>query len=380
MSECISARQPVSPDTVPARILLVDDEPTFLEMTTELLELRGHTVFSFTRPAEAVSRTAAERLRPDVLVADMQMPGMDGLELIRQIRDKDPDIVAVIATAHSHVENAIDTIRAGAFDFISKPFAVETFELVIDRAVKHRQVLVENRKYQETMMELVEKRGAALRETTRLLEKSYQFMLESMVALVEAREPQTGEHTKRVMEMSVILARHMGLGKAECETIRRGASLHDVGKIAIPDRILLKAGPLDPDEWEIMKSHVEIGYNLLSSNSYLEKVAELVHSHHEHFDGNGYPRGLRGDQICLGARIFSVVDAYDAIRSTRPYSASCSAPDALREIVRCSGKQFDPQVVACMERHHRDVEQAWWKGATENDRKSTRDLTSPIDT
>jgi putative nucleotidyltransferase with HDIG domain len=362
----------VSPQGAPrARLVIVDDEDTFLEMLRELLLVLEYEVASFNDPFEAVAFGDRNPGWADVLISDKRMPGLDGTDVINRLRKTDPDLVCILATGFSNVDNAVEAIRAGAFDFITKPFAEDLLKMVLNRALEHRRVLLENRHYHQSMEQLLAERGQALKETTRHLELSYQFMLESLVSLLEAREPLTGEHTKRVTGMSVALARRMGIEGDELETIRRGASLHDVGKIAIPDAILLKPGPLDDEEWAVMKTHVSIGYNLMKSNPYMSDVAELIHSHHENFDGSGYPRGLREKEICRGARIFSVVDAYDAIRSTRTYSRSTSAADTLREIQRCSGSQFDPEVVACLQENHAEIEQVWWEGATQSDRQAT---------
>lgn len=215
----------------------------------------------------------------------------------------------------------------------------------------------------ERMAALVNARGKALQDAVQHLEDAYQFMLQTLVSLLEARDRSTGAHTKRVTDISECIARTMGLPDDEVKTIRQGAALHDIGKIAIPDRILLKPGSLNHEEWQIMRTHVNIGYDILKSNPYLQKEAEIVYSHHEHFDGNGYPRGLKGKDICLGARIFAVADAYDAIHSLRSYSASHSADQALNEIKRCSGTQFDPDVIEALVKCHQEVEAIWQKGS-----------------
>jgi putative nucleotidyltransferase with HDIG domain len=284
---------------------------------------------------------------------------MEGHVLMTKVQAIDASVVCILTTSYSSVENIIEAIRADAFDYLPKPCRADTLEWVLKRASHHRTVLLENIRYREHMEQLVEECGQALEAARHHLEYSYQFMLESMVSLLEAREPLTGMHTKRVTRMAVVLGEAMGLEGDALENIRRGACLHDVGKIAIPDAILLKPGPLDEAEWKVMKAHVDIGYNLLLSNAYMRDVAEIVHSHHEWYDGSGYPRGLKGEAICLGARIFAVIDAYDAIHSKRTYSEATSIEKTLAEIQRCSGTQFDPTVVASLMANGDAVENAW---------------------
>ena len=185
---------------------------------------------------------------------------------------------------------------------------------------------------------------------------SYQCTLEAMADMLDARERKTGAHSKRVARMAVVLARKLGASPEEIEIIGTGARLHDIGKIGIPDAILLKAGPLTDEEREIMKTHPRLGYNVIKAGPGLEPASEIVLAHQERFDGSGYPRGLKGEDICLGARIFAVVDAYDAIRSDRPYSRGRGAAETLAEIVRHSGTQFDPAVVEVLRSCQAEIE------------------------
>lgn len=183
------------------------------------------------------------------------------------------------------------------------------------------------------------------------------FTLEALAAMQDAREQKTGAHSKRVAEMALVLAREMGVTPEEVQTIRMGALLHDIGKIAVPDSILLKPGALTPDERETMRTHAQAGYDILHSSPVLRPAAEIVISHHERYDGTGYPRGLKGAAICLGARILAVIDTYDAIRADRPYSKGRSAEEALAEILRHRGSQFDPAVVDALRRCQAGIEE-----------------------
>ena len=186
---------------------------------------------------------------------------------------------------------------------------------------------------------------------------SYQFTLEAMADMLDARERMTGAHSKRVARISTLLARKLGCSLEEIEIIGTGALLHDIGKIGIPDAILLKAGPLTPEERAVMKMHPHIGYNIIKAGPGLEPASEIVLEHQERYDGQGYPRGLRGEEISLGARIFAVADAYDAIRSPRVYSPARSAAAAREEILRNRGTQFDPAVVGMLLDVQEEVEE-----------------------
>jgi len=175
--------------------------------------------------------------------------------------------------------------------------------------------------------------------------QSYNFTLEALVSMIDAREQNTGRHSVNVRELSLILGRELDLGERDMRILSQGALLHDIGKIAIPDSILLKEGPLTSEEWIVMRSHAEKGYEIVSRSPFLKESAEIVHSHQEKYDGTGYPRGLAGDDICMGARIFAVVDAYDAMRTDRPYRKAMRTSDAINELRTYSGTQFDPTVI-----------------------------------
>jgi putative nucleotidyltransferase with HDIG domain len=348
-------------------MLLIDDDAETLHTIEELLSGSGIAVTAFRGADEARQWLRGHPGEIDVVVTDLVMPGTNGVELLSDLRVEDPTLVGILLTGFANVDNAVDAMRAGAVDLIAKPFDMRSLEMALGRALAQRKVLLDNSRYQEQLAAMVQQQQRALEDSRDHLEQSYQFMLESFVSLLETRERAMGAHTKRVMGISVALARQLGVEDAECEVIRRGAMLHDIGKVGIPDAVLLKRGPLDPAEWKVMQQHVVLGYQMLLTNPYLVEVAELVHSHHEHFDGGGYPRGLSGEDIPLGARIFAVADAYDAIRSKRPYSQPRSAVFTLEEMQRCAGSQFDPHVVEALLACHKEVERIWRGGAQAED-------------
>ncbi|MEX2382012.1 MAG: HD domain-containing phosphohydrolase [Opitutales bacterium] len=343
----------------PGRILLVDDDPAVLEILQLALRRSHHEVSSHLSTASARRYLDENEGWVDIVLSDLNMPQEDGVSLLQDVLGKNDTVVGIMLTGHATTQSAVRAMRAGAFDFITKPVDFETLDVAIRRGLRHRQLLLENRNYSLHMEALVQERSAALENALTQLACAYQFTLESLVSLLEAREKATGEHSKRVTQISVIIAQALNIEGDELQTIRNGAFLHDIGKVGVPDAILQKTGPLDAAEWEVMKRHVEIGYSILSNNPDFERVAELVYSHHERYDGKGYPRGLKGTDIYFGARIFAVADTYDAMRSTRPYSASSSPEKILEEITRCRNTQFDPVVVDILPVCQGEIEALW---------------------
>lgn len=339
------------------RILVVDDEESVRRVVRKALELEGYETAGAGDGQEALDIIVNAPYAYDLVVTDLKMAGMDGAELIRRIRGVNDAILSIAISGRATVESAVDCLRQGAYDFIEKPLLVQHLQATVKRALNYRSVMLENRRYQEHLSEMVQQKSAKLNETLEEVRKSYDFTLESLVSLLDAREKDFGQHSKRVRDMGCLLARQMNLPAADVEIVAQGALLHDIGKIGVPDRILLKRGTLTKKEWEIMRQHAEIGYRILAPSPYLKEVSEIVHSHHERYDGEGYPRGIKGRDISLGARIFAVVDAYDAIRSTRTYRTARPAATGLAEIERGSGTQFDPEVVAAFRVCHPEIEQ-----------------------
>jgi putative nucleotidyltransferase with HDIG domain len=214
---------------------------------------------------------------------------------------------------------------------------------------------VENRTYQTNLESLVKARTDQLQATVRELERSYDITLEVLGEALDYKDRETEGHSRRVTAFTIAIAKNMGIPREQIETIARGAFLHDIGKMAIPDNILNKPGKLDPDEVTTMREHCYLGYKLVQRIPVLKEAAAIVYSHQEKFDGTGYPRGLRADEIPLGARIFSVADTLDAITSDRPYRPKQTMSAARAEIQRCCGSQFDPEVVAAFQQMPDDV-------------------------
>ncbi len=281
----------------------------------------------------------------DLILSDIMMAGMDGMTLLERTRTLIPGTPIVMCTGVTDVDVALLAMRNGAYDYLLKPFQQDQLLPTVNRALEYRKLLLQNAMYKHKLEELVTARTQMLNQAINELERSYDITLEALGDALDLKDTETEGHSKRVTAYTIALARAMDLPPGEIRTIARGAFLHDVGKMAIPDAILLKPGKLDPEEQNVMRQHCARGYHMLRKIPFLSEAAEIVYSHQEHFDGTGYPRGLRGHDIPLGARIFAVADALDAITSDRPYRRAQPFAKARAEIKRCSGTQFDARVI-----------------------------------
>jgi putative nucleotidyltransferase with HDIG domain len=251
----------------------------------------------------------------------------------------------VMVTAVHDIQVALQALRNGAYDYLLKPFEREQLLATVRRALENRRLKRENDAYRTNLEALVAARTQQWKTALANLEKSYDLTLEALGDTVDAKDAETQEHTRRVTAYTIAIARKMGLPKEEVAVIARGAFLHDIGKLAIPDEILKKPGKLTPEEMAEMKEHCYEGFKIVSRIPFLAEAAEIVYSHQEHFDGHGYPRGLKGDEIPLGARIFSIADTLDAMTVDRRYRPAQSFEAARKEIELWSGRQFDPEIV-----------------------------------
>ena len=327
----------------PARILVVDDENHVRSMIGATLERRGYDV-----QLSSSGRHALEILEHntfDLVLTDIVMQDGNGIFLLDRIRGKLPNVPVVMVSAIHDISVAIDSMRRGAYDYLLKPFEREHLVATVDRALEYRQALQESHNYQQNLEQVVRARTEMLRQAMEDLEHSYDITLEALGDALDLKDSETEGHSKRVTAYTIALARAMGISPAEIKVIARGAFLHDIGKMAIPDDILRKPAALTSDEQKVMREHCTRGFNILRKIPFLSEAAEIVFSHQEHYDGSGYPTGLRGGEIPIGARIFAVADTLDAITSDRPYRKASSFDAARQEILRCSGTQFDPSVV-----------------------------------
>jgi putative nucleotidyltransferase with HDIG domain len=341
----LSYNQRYTLQAMPAdRILVVDDEDPIREVVCSMLSSANYLCTPASSGKEALALLdSGENF--ELMLSDLMMAGMDGIALLEATKERFPDMPVVMVTAVHDVSVALNSIRNGAYDYLLKPFEREQLLATVRRALENRRLKLENRAYQTNLEALVTARTELLRQTLKELEESYDITLAALGDALDLKDRETEGHSKRVTAFTMAIARAMGLSSEQVRVIARGAFLHDIGKMAIPDAILNKPGKLDARETEIMREHPYRGYQIVKKIPFLAEAAEIVYSHQEKYDGTGYPRGLKGEQIPLGSRIFAIADTLDAITSDRPYRAAQPVSAARKEIEEWSGRQFDPQVV-----------------------------------
>ena len=342
-SQTLTPSPPPDPQTTRAHVLLVDDNTELLQAMRKIIESSGFTVTTCSCAKSARSEFSRPHKPFSILLTDLDMPGEDGLTLLKDLVQRQDTLVGILFTGFVETDIAVRAMRAGAIDFLPKPISQQDLIIALNRAQAFHDSKVIAREKEKLIIQMSEEREQELDKTKKHLENSYEFMLESLVALMEAKKKDTGAHTKRVARISNILGQALNLSAERLDTLRRAAILHDIGKVGIPDAILNKTAPFTESEWKTMQSHVDIGHHILRQNPYLEDVAEIVLCHHEHFDGSGYPRNLRGAEIPLEARIFHLADAYDGIRSQRAYHERHTAEETF-QILEKEKETFDPRV------------------------------------
>jgi len=326
------------------RILIVDDEETIREIVSSMLTSANFNCRQAASGMEALALLdSGEEF--ELMLSDLMMANLDGIGLLEKTKERSPDMPVVMVTAVHDISVALAALRNGAYDYLLKPFEREQLLATVRRALENRRLKLENREYLTNMELLVEARTEQLRKARGNLERSYDITREALGDALDLKDAETEGHSKRVTAFTIAIARALGLSSDEIRVIARGAFLHDIGKMAIPDNILRKPDKLTPDEVTIMREHCFHGYQILKKIPFLAEAAEIVYSHQERFDGTGYPRGLKGEQIPLGARMFSLADTLDAITSNRPYRAAQTVEAAREEIERWAGRQFDPEIV-----------------------------------
>jgi putative nucleotidyltransferase with HDIG domain len=330
-----------------ARILVVDDEPEIREVLCELL------CDDYECAAAGSAEEALQTLREsrfNLIISDIMMGGMSGLEMIPHVLVDSPETVVLMISGVQTIESAIKALRAGAFDYIMKPFDLRQVEVAVRRALEHYELRASKRRYENHLEELVEQRTVALDRALESVEDAYRSTLKALAQALETRDAETHGHSERVVTFSLRLGRELGLDKEQLKALEFGSLLHDIGKIGVPDAILRKPAQLTSDEWVKMREHPLHGQQILREIKFLEGAARVVAQHHEKWDGSGYPLGLRGEEIDMNARIFAVADAFDAMTSDRVYRAGRSYEVAAAELDRCKSQQFDPQVVTAFHR------------------------------
>lgn len=325
-----------------ARILIIDDQQANVTLLERILRRAGYVnLRSTTEPREVPS--AYSEFGPDLLLLDLHMPHLDGFAVMTGLKPLIPAgayFPILVLTADITPETKQQALANGAKDFVTKPFDHTEVLLRIENLLETRALHLELRSHNQLLEEKV-------RERTRELEEAHLEILERLAVAAEFRDDETGQHAKRVGQMSAILARNLGLPSDQAELIQRAAPLHDVGKIGVPDHILLKHGALTSEEFEIIKAHTTIGARILSGGRFplLRMAEEIARTHHERWDGTGYPQGLKDEAIPLSGRIVALADAFDALVSVRPYKKAMRIEDSVAAIRAGRGTQFDPAVV-----------------------------------
>jgi response regulator RpfG family c-di-GMP phosphodiesterase len=330
-------------------ILIVDDEEAIRKILFTNLST-DYTCITASDAKEAM--TLCEGMTFNLVLSDINMPEVSGLDLCRFIRERSPETVVVMVSGLTDIENAVEAIREGAFDYVVKPFDIAQISMTINRALHHQSLLAFKRNYEESLEEAIRTRTEELRalngnlnEMLEVLYSNYRATLRSLAQALEARDVETRGHSDRVVAYCLRIGKEIGLTQKDMIGLEQGALLHDIGKIGIRDSILLKRGPLTSQEWVEMRQHIQHGMRIIKGIDFLSGAQPIVGQHHEKFDGSGYPKGLKGEAIHIHARIFAVADAYDAITSDRPYRAARSYEQARAEIQANAGVHFDPTVV-----------------------------------
>jgi putative nucleotidyltransferase with HDIG domain len=331
-------------ESIPARVLVVDEQLHSRNEIHGMLNKTEYSAVMSTCANEAIARL--EQDPPyDLVLSDLGTAGADGSGLMERMRRSQPETPLVLLTPSRNLGAALAGVRQGAYDYLLKPFERDQLTATIRRAVEFRRLVQQNAMYRQDLEQMVNARTGMLHQAITDLERSYDITLEALGDALDLKDAETEGHSKRVTAFTIALARGAGIPPHQIPVVARGAFLHDIGKMAIPDAILLKPSRLQADEQKVMREHPARGYQMLRKIPFLHEAAEIVYSHQEHYDGSGYPRKLKGDQIPLGARIFAIADTLDAITSDRPYRKAKSFAAARLEIKRCSGTQFDPGVV-----------------------------------
>ena len=335
---------PLSPARAPERVLVVDDDDLILKALARILESSGFEARCYVSPEEALAHMEADA--PVVVISDYMMPSMDGITFLKHARVRCPSAVRILCTAAEDFRVALQAVNSGeVFRIVSKPWHQQELISTVAQAAEAGRLHREN----DRLTAEVQRQNGQLREINLRLEEMVrartQALLEGLIAALDYRDAETQWHSRRVSLYARRLAQQLGIPEPELTIVEHGALLHDIGKIGVRDRVLLKPGPLTTDEWTEMKRHPELGWALLQRVDYLRPASSIVMQHQEKWDGSGYPTGLKGDAIVIGARIFHVVDTLDAMTSDRPYRKARPFADAREEIRRCAGTQFDPSVV-----------------------------------
>src|SRR5258707_1540657 len=325
------------------RVLVVDDELAACKLLSIILGPPDYYCAMVSNGHEALAILECEPF--DAVISDLQMPGMSGVELLGEARRLQPHVAFLVTTGVDDVDVGVQAMRSGADDYLVNRLLESVVVASLERALHKRQLEQQVENYRKHLEEMVAERTKQLHAALQQIECSYEDTLQALGAAIDLRDSETAGHSQRVCRYSLEIARAMSWSDKQLGSLARGAYLHDIGKLGVPDGILLKPGPLTADERSHMQQHVQIGFELVKGIPFLVDAAEIILAHHERYDGSGYPRGLKAEEIPPGARIFAVADSFDAITSDRPYCRA-SPFDAGRETIRREADRlFHPEIV-----------------------------------
>ncbi len=326
-----------------ASVLIVDDDPGIREMLRLRLRAEGYECETVPSGEEGILRLRRESF--DLILSDLHLPGISGLEFLQAAAQARPATAFLLITGEQDVRTGVEAMKSGASDYMTKPFTLDAVLHSVAQALDKKALELELRSYRQRLEEMVKEKTKQLLQALSEVKTAYDETLEALGAALDLRDSATAGHSSRVTRYAVRIAAAMGMAEGEIRELSRGACLHDIGKIGIPDEILRKESCLTPEEEAVMRTHVLVGYHLVSRIAFLAPAAAIVRTHHERYDGSGYPDRIPGSSIPIGARVFAVADTLDAMTSDRPYRKALAFDESFEEIRRQSGRQFDPEVV-----------------------------------
>ena len=331
-------------DDIFDQILIVDDNQSIREVLREYVSNAGYTCQTAESGTSAIKQLAQQQPF-ELVLTDLNMPGIDGMELLEHVLSNYPETAVIMVTGVDTVGAAVKAMSLGAYDYIQKPVTFGELVLRIQRAFERRKLLQAERNRQQELEQEVLKKTEQVRAQLEQIQQTYLEAQEALIVALGFRDTETKGHCRRVREYAIAVGKAMKLPEEEITHLERGALLHDIGKIGIPDRILHKPGSLTDEEFVTIRKHPVIGHQMVQEIKFLAPAAPVVHSHHERYDGSGYPDQLAGEDIPLAARIFAIVDTFDVITSPRPYKEAQPVSEAREEIARSAGSHFDPAIV-----------------------------------
>jgi putative nucleotidyltransferase with HDIG domain len=323
-------------------VLVVDDEEPIRNALRKYLKQQQFEVFAAASADEALQQLRLHKVA--LMLSDIRMPGTSGMDLVPQAIEIEPDLAILMLTAVNDATSAALCMQRGAMDYLTKPIELADLGRAVQRALKRREMLLENRHLNQWLKEEVTTRSAELHRERHRLERISTATLEALVNALEAKDPYLRGHSARVADLSANIAAEVGLSEEEVDRVRMAGRLHDLGKIGTREAVVNKEGPLTAEEFEHVKQHVIIGAQILAPLVHLGDVVAMVKSHHERFDGTGYPDGLRGEEVPLGGRIIAAAEVYDALTTARPYQEKMTPEQAVERMADLSGTVLDPKV------------------------------------